>query len=102
MKGRGDLFSEGRKALYHSIERQLGLKIHPRKAHKRPAAATVVFFACTESQNTSQGASTTPDRVRIATFRKEIPTALSRLAKWVIVDLFLSTPLLSLSNLFNH
>ncbi len=27
MKGRGDLFSEGRKALPHSIERQLGLEI---------------------------------------------------------------------------
>ena len=32
MKGRGDLFSEGRKAQPHSIERQLGLKIHPRTA----------------------------------------------------------------------
>jgi hypothetical protein len=44
MTGRGDLFSEGRKALPHSIERQLGLKIHPRKAQKRLAAATVTFF----------------------------------------------------------
>jgi hypothetical protein len=43
MKGRGDLFSEGRKSLPHSIERQLGLKIHPRTAHKRPAAATVTL-----------------------------------------------------------
>ena len=32
MKGRGELFSEDRKALPHSIEWQLGLKIHPRTA----------------------------------------------------------------------
>ncbi|MDP6180521.1 MAG: hypothetical protein QGG48_11570, partial [Desulfatiglandales bacterium] len=45
-KGHGDFFSEVRNALPHSIERQLGLKIHPRAAHMRPAAATVAFFAC--------------------------------------------------------
>ncbi len=76
MKGRGDLFSEGRKALYHSIERQLGLKIHPRQPYKRPAAATVTFFACKAVLIRARGRSTTPDGVKIAAFRKEIPTAL--------------------------
>jgi hypothetical protein len=44
VKGRGDLFAEGRSPITFP-RRQLGLKIHPRIAHQRTAAAAT-FFTC--------------------------------------------------------
>jgi hypothetical protein len=54
----------------------LALKFIPGQSHKRLAAATVTFFACKAALIRARGRSTTPDRVKIAAFRKEIPTTL--------------------------
>ena len=49
MTGREGLFSEGHKALPHSIERQLGLKIYPSAARRRQVSSIRDSLAATRT-----------------------------------------------------
>ena len=68
-----DFFLEGRRALPHSIDGNLALKFILGQPHKRLAAATVTFFACTAPLNTSQRAFNNSGRSQDCGLQKKDP-----------------------------
>jgi hypothetical protein len=77
----GISFLKAAKPYLIPLNGNLALELIPGQSHKRPAAATVVFFACKASLNTSQGAFDNSGQSQDCSLQKRDPHGLPRLGR---------------------